>query len=349
MSIIEFIFIFSVATACLYIFRKLARKIGLVDRPSPRKLHNGAVPLVGGVAICFTVVHYLYFNPGIGGNSNVLMFAVSILTLVGALDDKFDVSVKLRIVTQALVSLVMILYAGIVMTNMGNLLGFGDIELGAMALPVTVLAVLGAINAFNMVDGIDGLLGGILLVTFSSIAILMDWSGQPYKLYISILFIASITPFVFLNLGVFGRKRKVFMGDAGSMTIGFTVIWLLLGASQSGEDSISISPVTCLWLIAIPLMDMVSVIIRRIKEKRSPFKADREHIHHLLQNYHDSSLVVLGIICSFSAIFATVGVVGEVLAIPEYVMFSLFIVIFALYHSFVSNLSQNKSMNKLYY
>ena len=340
LTFLDFFFIFSVSTACLYLFRKLAKRFGLVDKPNERKHHRGAVPLVGGVAICFSVVHYLYFNPILLENNYLYILSISILTIVGALDDRFDVSVKFRIVVQAMVSLIMIQYSGVMLTDLGNLLGFGNLNLGILAIPVTVFAILGAINAFNMVDGIDGLLGGLSLVTFASIAILMHWTGQPNKLYISLLFIASIIPFVLMNLGVLGRKRKIFMGDAGSMMIGFTVIWLLLGASQPHEESVSISPVTCLWLIAVPLMDMVSIIYRRIKTGRSPFKPDRDHIHHILQKNEFSSLSVLLIICVLAAALATIGVLGEILHVPDYLMFVGFLTVFVAYHFILSRLSK---------
>ena len=339
-SILEFLFIFSVATASLYIFRKIARRIGLVDKPNDRKHHKGTVPLVGGVSICFVVVHYLFFNPSWLDNNYVYMLSISILTIVGALDDRFDVSVKFRIVVQAAVSVLMILYSGIMLTDLGDLIGIGNLNLGIFSIPVTVVATLAAINAFNMVDGIDGLLGGLSIVTFSSISVLLYWTGQYNNLYISILFIASILPFILMNLGVFGRKRKVFMGDAGSMMIGFTVIWLLLGASQPHEESVSISPVTCLWLIAVPLMDMVSIIYRRIKTGRSPFKPDRDHIHHILQKNKFSSLSVLLIICVLAAALSTIGVLGEILHVPDYLMFVGFLTVFMAYHFILSKLSK---------
>jgi UDP-GlcNAc:undecaprenyl-phosphate GlcNAc-1-phosphate transferase len=231
-------------------------------------------------------------------------------------------------------------YSGLALNDLGDLLGFGSITLGYFAIPVTVVAILGAINAFNMVDGIDGLLGGLSLVTFTSIAILMKWSAQPNKLYISILFIAAIIPFILINLGVFGRKRKVFMGDAGSMMIGFTVIWLLLGASQSSMSGISISPVTCLWLVAVPLMDMVSIIIRRLKTGRSPFKPDRDHLHHILQNLGYNSLSVLLIICCFASLLASLGVASQILNVLEKTMFLTFILLFIIYHHTVSSFSE---------
>jgi len=338
-SVIDAFFILCVSSASLYVFRKLARSVGLVDQPNERKLHSGNIPLIGGVSICFTVVHYLYLTPFFLENNSLFIISICILTIVGAMDDKFDVSVKLRLLFQCVISLLMIVNSGVILSDFGNIFGSGTIQLGMLAIPITVLAMVGAMNAFNMVDGIDGLLGAISIVTFSSFAFLMAWSGQENKLYICVLFILAIIPFLLMNIGIMGRMRKVFMGDAGSMMIGFTIVWLLVGASQSEQTMNNIRPVTCLWLIAIPLFDMVSSMIRRVKSGRSPFKADREHIHHVLHKLGFKQAGVLLIICGTSSLCALVGVLGELYALPEYVMFWSFILTFLLYQLIVNRLT----------
>lgn len=332
MPFIDIFLVFFVASASLYIFRKVAKKVGLVDMPNHRKIHEGQIPLIGGVSICFTVIHYLYFNPVLFDNNTVFIVSIFILTLVGALDDRFDLSVRLRLLVQTIVSLMMISYSQIMLLDVGNIIGFGNIDLGILAAPVTVLAVLGAINAFNMVDGIDGLLGGLSIVTFGAFAILMGLGGQSDKLYISLLFLISIVPFIILNLGLIGRERKVFMGDAGSMMIGFTVVWLLLDASQNEGAVNNIRPVTCLWLIAIPLFDMLSVIVRRVQKGTSPFKPGRDHIHHILQMHEFTPISALANICAIAALLAAFGILGEVLQLSEVVMFWSFILSFIIYH-----------------
>ena len=133
------------------------------------------------------------------------------------------------------------------------------------------------------------------------------------------------------------------MGDAGSMMIGFTVIWLLIGASQA-DDSPMIRPVTALWLIAIPLMDMVSIMIRRVKQGKSPFKPDRDHLHHVCQRLGFSSLQTLGLISLIASLFAGIGILGEIFLIPEYVMFYSFIIIFIVYLSILINLFSSKTV-----
>lgn len=327
---IDLIFTFFIAFAALFLMRKVARRIGLVDKPSGRKLHAGNIPLVGGIAICITIVNYIYSHPGMINYAGLYMFCICGLTLVGALDDRFDLSVKIRMVVQALISFAMIYFASAELHSLGDLFGLGIIELDGFGAVITVLAVIGCINAFNMVDGIDGLLGGLSIVTFASIGILLFLSGEQSLSYLCLLLVVCMIPYIIMNLGLTGRERKVFMGDAGSMMIGFTVIWLLIGASQTAGNPI-IRPVTALWLISVPLMDMVAIMIRRVKQGKSPFKPDRDHLHHVCQRLGFSSLQTLALICLIASLFAGVGVLGEVLLIPEYVMFYSFIIIFSVY------------------
>lgn len=328
--LIDLLLTFFVAFAILFFMRKVARKIGLVDKPSGRKVHSGNIPLVGGIAICITLVQYIYSHPNMINHGNLYMLCIVGLTAVGALDDKFDLSVKIRMLVQAAISFVMIYFANAQLVGLGDLLGFGNIHLSYLGGLVTVLGVIGCINAFNMVDGIDGLLGGLSIVTFGSIGILLALSGEQSLSYLCLLLIVSVVPYILMNLGFVGRKRKVFMGDAGSMMIGFTVIWLLIGASQTPGNPI-IRPVTALWLIALPLMDMVAIMFRRIKQKKSPFKPDREHLHHICQRIGCTPVQTLIIICFIAAIFAGIGIVGEVFNVPEFYMFYGFILLFVIY------------------
>ena len=316
--------------------RKVARTVGLVDKPSGRKMHQGNIPLVGGVAICITIVNYIYTHQGMINHANLYMLCICSLTAIGALDDRFDLSVKIRMLVQALISVAMIYFANSELHSLGNLLGFGVIELGMLGGLITVFAVIGCINAFNMVDGIDGLLGGLSIVTFGSVGMLLSLSGEQSLSYLCLLLVVCMVPYILMNLGLVGHKRKVFMGDAGSMMIGFTVIWLLIGASQTPGNTM-IRPVTALWLIALPLMDMVAIMIRRIQQGKSPFKPDRDHLHHICQRLGCSSRQTLALICTIAAIFAGIGMLGEILQLPEYVMFYAFLVLFAIYLTVLTN------------
>ncbi|MEF1277968.1 UDP-N-acetylglucosamine--undecaprenyl-phosphate N-acetylglucosaminephosphotransferase [Vibrio fortis] len=327
---LELSFVGFFSFASLFLMRKVAKAVGLVDKPNARKLHTGAVPLVGGISICLSIAQYITSNPDVIPHSYLFLSCIAILIVVGALDDRFDISFKIRLVVQALLSIAMMYFADIRLDNIGNVFGFGDIHLGVLSPVVTILAVIGAINAFNMVDGIDGLLGGLAIVTFAALAVLLKVDSQHGLAYLCVVFIAAIVPYILMNLGILGRERKVFMGDAGSMMIGFTVIWLLLGASQEPSE-ILIRPTTALWLIAIPLMDMAAIMFRRVRRGYSPFKPDREHLHHIFQRLGCTPRQTLTIICTIASAFAGFGIYGELNDIAESIMFLLFVVCFLCY------------------
>ena len=153
-----------------------------------------------------------------------------------------------------------------------------------------------------------------------------------------LLFVCAMLPYIMLNLGFpFGRRFKVFMGDAGSMFIGFTAIWLLIEASQARNELV-IRPVTALWFIALPLMDMVCIMARRIRKGQSPFKPDREHLHHICQRIGLSSAQSLFVICLLASIMAGVGVLSEFYYVSESLMLLSFLLTFVIYFSVIANI-----------
>ncbi|KHT61591.1 UDP-phosphate N-acetylglucosaminyl 1-phosphate transferase [Photobacterium gaetbulicola] len=339
MTFTAFTSVFLLSFCSLFIFRKVAKKIGLVDKPSARKLHQGAIPLVGGISVVFTIVAgFLLFLPM---TLNMALFLVCsvILVVLGALDDFFDLSVKIRLVIQALISLAMLHIGEHSLHKLGYLMGSETIMLSPLLSGfITVFGVIGAINAFNMVDGIDGLLGGLASVTFSALGWVFYYSGHEYLATVCLLIVTALIPYIMLNLGVpLGGRFKVFMGDAGSMFIGFAVVWMLIRGSQEA-GVYALQPVTALWLIAIPLLDMVTIMIRRICKGQSPFKPDREHLHHICLRIGLSSRQSLVLICSVAAIMASIGIWADLNNVRESVMFIAFLCIFVVYFFVISHI-----------
>ncbi|MFE8148809.1 UDP-N-acetylglucosamine--undecaprenyl-phosphate N-acetylglucosaminephosphotransferase [Brenneria goodwinii] len=325
----EFTIVFISAFIVLFFARKAAIVIGLVDKPDVRKQHHGNVPLVGGVSIYLALWILYALHPEWLPNFPLYMVCASALLTVGVLDDRFDLPVFPRIALQALVAGLM-MYAGLYLTTLGNVLFGYELFLGAWGYILTLFAVWGAINAFNMIDGIDGLLGVLSCVTFGALAVLFYLGGHRELALWSLCMLAATLPYILLNLGVpLGERFKVFMGDAGSTLIGFTVIWLLMLATQKEEAVMH--PVTALWLIAIPLMDMVTVMIRRIRRGDSPFKSDREHIHHILVRSGLTPRLVLTMIVSVAVLFAAIGIISERNGVSESIMLGMFLLAFAGY------------------
>ncbi|MBV1838976.1 UDP-N-acetylglucosamine--undecaprenyl-phosphate N-acetylglucosaminephosphotransferase [Photobacterium ganghwense] len=337
MTATAFIFVFVMSFCSLFVFRKVAKRIGLVDKPNARKLHQGVIPLVGGVSIFSTlVIAFLLFTP-VDNDTVLFLISAAILVITGVIDDRYDISFKVRLVIQAAVSLAMIQIAGKSLHNLGYLMGSEAIELPlAMSYLITIFGVIGAINAFNMVDGIDGLLGGLASVTFAALGYMFFIDGNAALAAVCGLIVTAMVPYIMLNLGFpLGRRFKVFMGDAGSIFIGFTVIWLLIEATQ-GVKTTHIRPVTALWVIAVPLMDMATIMIRRIRKGQSPFKPDREHLHHICQRIGLSSGMSLVVICTLASVLAGIGIWSDVNKVSESVMFFSFLAVFIGYFLTIS-------------
>ncbi|MBZ4914490.1 UDP-N-acetylglucosamine--undecaprenyl-phosphate N-acetylglucosaminephosphotransferase [Salmonella enterica subsp. enterica serovar Typhimurium] len=326
----ELISIFLFTTIFIFLARKVAIKIGLVDKPNFRKRHQGVIPLVGGISVfagtCFMFGLSDYYIPHL----SLYLICAGVLVFVGAMDDRFDISVKIRAVVQAVIAVVMMVIAKLHLGSLGYIFGPWELVLGPFGYFLTLFAVWAAINAFNMVDGIDGLLGGLSSVSFAAMGLILWFDGQTSLAMWCFAMIAAILPYIMLNLGILGRRYKVFMGDAGSTLIGFTVIWLLLETTQGKTHSIS--PVTALWIIAIPLMDMVAIMYRRLRKGMSPFSPDRQHIHHLVMRAGFTSRQAFVLITLAAAILAGVGVTAEYSHfVPEWVMLVLFLLAFFLY------------------
>ncbi|EDQ2833580.1 UDP-N-acetylglucosamine--undecaprenyl-phosphate N-acetylglucosaminephosphotransferase [Salmonella enterica subsp. enterica] len=326
----ELISIFLFTTIFIFLARKVAIKIGLVDKPNFRKRHQGVIPLVGGISvfagICFMFGLSDYYIPHL----SLYLICAGVLVFVGAMDDRFDISVKIRAVVQAVIAVVMMVIAKLHLGSLGYIFGPWELVLGPFGYFLTLFAVWAAINAFNMVDGIDGLLGGLSSVSFAAMGLILWFDGQTSLAMWCFAMIAAILPYIMLNLGILGGRYKVFMGDAGSTLIGFTVIWILLETTQGKTHSIS--PVTALWIIAIPLMDMVAIMYRRLRKGMSPFSPDRQHIHHLVMRAGFTSRQAFVLITLAAAILAGVGVTAEYSHfVPEWVMLVLFLLAFFLY------------------
>jgi UDP-GlcNAc:undecaprenyl-phosphate GlcNAc-1-phosphate transferase len=321
---------FCISVLTIKILLPLAPHIGLVDLPSERKKHDGAIPLIGGISI-FTGV-LLASSVFIEKSQllNLYLISSALLVFVGTIDDIYDLSVSSRIVFQTLVASIMVFGADVYISDFGNILSFGSIDIGSFGMIFTVLACLVAINAYNMVDGIDGLAGSMSIITLSSVVILNMFAEQTQFTILPLLVLVATVPFLFYNVSRRNpRGKKIFMGDAGSMFMGLTVIWLLAIGSQ-GEMK-SFNPVTSLWIMAVPLMDMFAIMLRRAKAGVSPFRADNGHLHHTLLKAGFSSRQTLFMITLLSIILSVIGISGELYAVPEWIMLNGFIALFLVY------------------
>ena len=330
-ALLTAIFAFALSFALIKIMKPISRRIGLVDKPDARKRHEHAVPLIGGLAIYCTllIIGLAFAWEGHGARSYLI--AAGFITIIGVLDDRLDLSVRLRILSSFAATGVTMYFGGAIFTNLGNLLGFGDIVMPLyIAVPFTLIACLGVINSMNMIDGLDGLSSGIAIMAYSSILITLDFS--PHMLLLLFTLMGATLAFILFNLQVSVRMQKVFMGDAGSMLIGFSLIIILCYATQTtAAGSPRFDPVSGLYFIGLPLIDMVSTVLRRVQKGKNPFKADRTHAHHILLDLGLSPKRALFTLLFVAGLINVMGIVLHYLDIPTWLQFGLFLLLFTFY------------------
>ena len=222
-----YLFCFILSFVFCFIFINISPSIGLVDLPDIRKRHKGSIPIVGGIAVFISFFLSIYIFDVDFKSINIYFFCSLLLLVIGVIDDRNDLNFKVRLAVETIASLLMVFLVGLNLRFLGNMLFNYYILIPAViGVIVTIIAVIGSINAFNMVDGIDGLLASLAIVSLSFIGYLFYCSNNIQVFKFCEVFILVLIPFLLFNLGLLGSKNKIFMGDAGSIFIGFTLIWL---------------------------------------------------------------------------------------------------------------------------
>lgn len=319
---------------------RYAEGLGLIDLPDNRKQHQGAVAVVGGIAIFGSLlvgicIWTLQVNDAFYGENHPAFLAVALgaflLVFTGAVDDALNLSISLRIMSEVLVALLVMELMNLRLVHLGDLFGTGHIRLSTpVSLAFTVIAIFGLINAFNMLDGADGLLGLLVIATILNFHLV----AGPVYLTATLYITSSVFAFLISNLSFTNFIPKTFLGDAGSKLLGFLIVFLLLNAAsgQVGGEKI-FPPVTALFLVAVPLYDMAFTAMRRLAKGKAPFTADRSHIHHLLMLSGVSSKNLLFGVTGLHISFGLLGLALHNFAVPEHQQFALFVVLFLTYCS----------------
>jgi UDP-GlcNAc:undecaprenyl-phosphate GlcNAc-1-phosphate transferase len=274
---------FASTALAMTVLRPVSAQLGLLDRPYGHKRHQGAIPVIGGIAMLFGLVVSVLATPGGAFDARVFLVSATILVIVGALDDAFALSARVRLAAHTGAALWMFWAssAGARLSSFGDLLGTGALDVGAFSAPATVFVVVAAINAFNMLDGLDGLAGGGALVALAALVALPATPLCPAFTQIALALLGGIAGFLIFNAPLgFNRPLRSFMGDAGSTLLGFTMATIMIGSSQ-GAARVA-APVTMVWLVLVPSTDLVWSVIRRLSKGRSPLTADHGHLHHVL-------------------------------------------------------------------
>jgi len=299
--------IIMVLTTFLFVFliipfiKDIALHVGAVDIPNERKVHKKVMPRLGGLGIFlgFLLGYMLYGRPNSIMNS--ILIGSFIIVLTGVIDDIKPLKASTKFIGQLVASCIVVFYGDIVMHDLS---AFGlYIDFGIFAYPITVFFILGCINCINLIDGLDGLAGGISSIYFLTIGIIATIQGKlSLDCVLTFVMLGSTLGFLVHNF----NPASIFMGDSGSMFLGFMIaVIALLGFKNVTMTSLIIP----LLVLAIPILDTLFAIIRRLLKGESISKPDKFHIHHQLLRRNFSQRTTVLIIYGVNLLFAATSII----------------------------------------
>jgi len=329
----------AVTILAIYLLNPLAHRLGWLDRPQGRKNHAAATPFTGGLAMLLAVLLTLPIMPL--ASDTVLAFGIGfvVLLVVGTLDDLHDLPWTLRLFAHFAVALLMVYLGGVRIDFIGPANDSASFALGAFAVPYTVLVTVGMINAMNMIDGIDGAAGCLGLVALILLATVCALSGNDPLRDRIVLFMGVTAGFVIMNLRhPWQSQAQVFLGNSGSAIVGFGIAWLVARISQSSTSAYC--TLFAPWFLALPIMDAVVVVAHRLLHGHSPFRADRNHLHHLLLDAGYSPTRA-ALAMGFASLLLGSGALSAAHAgVPAAAEIAAFVVLTCLHYLFTHNRAQ---------
>jgi UDP-GlcNAc:undecaprenyl-phosphate GlcNAc-1-phosphate transferase len=305
----------------------IAQRLGLLDQPNERKMHTIPRPLVGGIGMVIAVTFAsLIFIPISGLRGYFL--GIALLLFVGFLDDFREIGHKQKFIAQILAAALMIYFSKVVLISFGDLLGIGEIIIPGgvyVAWVVTTFCIVGVINAVNLIDGLDGLAGGISFIAFVFFAIHSFLAGNHSLMLLNLALAGAVLGFLRFNW----HPAVLFMGDAGSLCLGFSLAFMALAITQ--DNSGIISPVSALLVLAIPITDTIIVMFKRILRRQNPFVADKYHLHHIFLRYGMGRIGSVRVILLLSMVMGGLSLLQPLCGVAEAVLFFIFVVYFIVY------------------
>lgn len=273
-----------IALALTPVIKQLAFKIGAVDAPAERKVHSKVMPRLGGLAIYLAFVATILIFFPLNQNLIGLIAGTGVIVLLGVVDDIWGVSPKVKLLGQIAAALVLVAFGiriefitnPFVTSPFDGVVGQLDLAMLKLSIPFTVFWIVGITNAVNLIDGLDGLAAGVAIISALTLAVIGWLEAQLLVSGLAVVLAASTLGFLKYNF----YPAKIFMGDSGSMFLGFTLATLaILGL---GKGATVISLVIPIVILGVPIMDTTFAILRRYLNKQPIFKADKDHLHHRL-------------------------------------------------------------------
>lgn len=298
---------------------KMAHHIGLVDVPDTRKKHKKPAALIGGLVI-FYIAGILATTDLIPETLNWTFYAgIFFLVYIGVMDDISEVPPWFKFFVHFFTACLAVLAGHAHIVHLGHLFSDNHIfYLGFLSVPFSVAAIVLLMNSMNLTDGLDGLAGGVSLVILFWLMLL----NTTYPPYMMMILAGAIAGFWVFNMRWRkGKPASVFLGDAGSIPIGFTIGWYAIHIVNTSD----IAPMTIAWILAVPIYDTCAQFTRRVKNGQNPFFADRGHFHHHFIDAGWSVRATTLTIMLITFLFGGIGFIANATTIPPFILTLLWI------------------------
>ena len=338
MVFIPFVFV----ALIIPVIKKVATHVGAMDIPDKRKVHSKPMPRLGGLGIYGGfLLGYMIFGEQTP-TMNAILIGSFVLLITGIIDDIKPMKASHKLICQFVASLIVVVYGNLLLRDVSF---FGmNINFRLWAYPITLLFILGCINCVNLIDGLDGLAGGISSIFFLTIGIIAYCQGRiGLSVVITFIMFGSTLGFLVHNF----HPAKIFMGDSGSMFLGFIIsVITLLGFKTIITSSIIIP----LCILIVPILDTICAIIRRKLKGESIGTPDKSHFHHQLlrRNYGVSGTVI--VIYIITSLFSTASIiwllVDKKIGYIIYGILTLLLLIFVFSTDIIFEHKKKKSLKK---
>lgn len=295
---------------------KIAKKKGFVVRPNKRMSHTGEVPNIGGLNICFSfLLSYMLFEFGQMEQNQFFLIGVLAIMAVGFIDDVLILTPTAKLLGETLAGIAMIGFADLRITHLHGLFGINEIGIIPSYL-ISLFVLIAIINSINLIDGVDGLASGLGMLYCAFFAIWFGMAGEQAWSVLAICLIGALAVFFIYN--VFGSRGKIFMGDSGSLLLGYMLTAFVFRFCEMNAYHLipewlhmDAAPAVAICVLTVPIFDTIRVSITRIKQHRSPFQPDKNHIHHLLLRTGLNHIQTTCVLLSVSVVFIGLGILGR--------------------------------------
>ena len=294
----------------------IARKRNFVVKPNKRTSHEGVIPNIGGINIFISFLLTVFlFSYEIISQLQFTIIGVFIILIVGFVDDLIDIKVTWKLLGELASAFFLIVVSDVRLSHLHGFLGIYELSLG-WSYTISFFVFVVIINALNLIDGVDGLASGLGILYSLFFAIYFQLTGNSNLAISAFAMVGSL--FVFFLYNVFGGKSKIFMGDSGSLLLGYMITLYVfefceINAYKCLPDiyQMTAAPAVAICVLSVPLFDTMRVMLTRFKKGVSPFHPDKNHIHHLLLKTGLKHRQVTFVLLIVSIGFIALGIIGR--------------------------------------